>query len=581
MANEVDADDEPGSPKTLLTIRQETDQGNELADATAQESKPYTHYPLQSSGSTTSQSPRLYLPSGYTGLPSGWPREANTSTISKSVNPLPAPDIEQVPNPVADENILPLPRPPPTADAVNNAFDRSPVPEYELDAELVRQVTEQVIKNLQAADLARPTVVSQAQQLEYESHAPPGVLERSSSFSRSPGTSVRSRASSCASARSERSSGRTSTARRPRRRQRRESSSSVLQSPHNTQFDNGPTVPTDQSLLIERERRPYSARVGSPGSWHQEVVNHELNDEELILYHPRPWYGSKSIARGGKADNTDAYTSSHYHVPGPGQGEFAKAHDDKYDEKGQAGNELPAQVGPAESRFRTSAVETVHAAVHVSPDNELTTSDQAVEPAKIASKLVSHEAQQRALKDGKPDLADAIVELWEQSLVDGRLAYLMQAVFSESASVDQLTEFQLHVHAAKTAVQRAKQRSLSAPEFSVQALLAAVDTQSVTITPSAPNVGGLVFERPEGVIDDPVEVSYLEQVISRVFAIVLGRFASQVAPGNSRIKWSCSCGQRMYGKSSPRFNHNHRVAVNIELSRRLNGPNQLVKSALG
>ncbi|KAI7696438.1 hypothetical protein KC353_g17530, partial [Hortaea werneckii] len=42
----------------------------------------------------------------------------------------------------------PRSEPQPLKDAVNNAFDQSPVAQTGLDPELVRQVTEQVIKNL-------------------------------------------------------------------------------------------------------------------------------------------------------------------------------------------------------------------------------------------------------------------------------------------------------------------------------------------------------------------------------------------------------------------------------------------------
>lgn len=58
----------------------------------------------------------------------------------------------------------------PIKDAVNNAFDQSPVAQNELDPELVRQVTEQVIRNLQTASLATPTASVQPQQTSY---APP------------------------------------------------------------------------------------------------------------------------------------------------------------------------------------------------------------------------------------------------------------------------------------------------------------------------------------------------------------------------------------------------------------------------
>ncbi|KAI7220243.1 hypothetical protein KC333_g2458 [Hortaea werneckii] len=51
----------------------------------------------------------------------------------------------------------PRSEPQPLKDAVNNAFDQSPVAQTGLDPELVRQVTEQVIKNLQTANINTPT----------------------------------------------------------------------------------------------------------------------------------------------------------------------------------------------------------------------------------------------------------------------------------------------------------------------------------------------------------------------------------------------------------------------------------------
>ena len=62
--------------------------------------------------------------------------------------------------------------PQPIKDAVNHAFDSSPVAQNQLDPELVRQVTEQVIKNLQqSSSVATPIASVQPQQTSYA--APP------------------------------------------------------------------------------------------------------------------------------------------------------------------------------------------------------------------------------------------------------------------------------------------------------------------------------------------------------------------------------------------------------------------------
>ncbi|KAK4548093.1 hypothetical protein LTR36_010813 [Oleoguttula mirabilis] len=63
-------------------------------------------------------------------------------------------------------------QPQPISDAVNNAFDHSPVAQTQLDPELIRQVTEQVIRNLQTTAIAgaTPTAPVQPQQTHF---APP------------------------------------------------------------------------------------------------------------------------------------------------------------------------------------------------------------------------------------------------------------------------------------------------------------------------------------------------------------------------------------------------------------------------
>ncbi|TKA32774.1 hypothetical protein B0A50_00999 [Salinomyces thailandicus] len=73
-------------------------------------------------------------------------------------------------------------QPQPIKDAVSDAFDQSPVAQSSLDPELVRQVTEQVIRNLQSANL---NTAAASGQLGQRSHFPPSS-SRASASARSP-----------------------------------------------------------------------------------------------------------------------------------------------------------------------------------------------------------------------------------------------------------------------------------------------------------------------------------------------------------------------------------------------------------
>ncbi|KAK5116055.1 hypothetical protein LTR85_009337 [Meristemomyces frigidus] len=72
-------------------------------------------------------------------------------------------------------------QPQPIKDAVNNAFDHSQVAQNQLDPELIRQVTEQVIRNLQTTNIAgatptqTPTASVQPQQAHFAPPPPPSV----------------------------------------------------------------------------------------------------------------------------------------------------------------------------------------------------------------------------------------------------------------------------------------------------------------------------------------------------------------------------------------------------------------------
>lgn len=78
-------DRDAGSPNRLPSFRQLTGQLNELADAAAQEPRPYSHNHSQSFGSTTSQSPRLpYHPPGYSGSAHTSPAGPSYGYIARS-----------------------------------------------------------------------------------------------------------------------------------------------------------------------------------------------------------------------------------------------------------------------------------------------------------------------------------------------------------------------------------------------------------------------------------------------------------------------------------------------------------------
>ncbi|KAK3070590.1 hypothetical protein LTR53_010196, partial [Teratosphaeriaceae sp. CCFEE 6253] len=65
-----------------------------------------------------------------------------------------------------------LHQPQPVREAVHDAFEQTPVVQNQLDPELVRQVTEQVIRNLQNVAAATPTAATFAQPLHVQ-YAPP------------------------------------------------------------------------------------------------------------------------------------------------------------------------------------------------------------------------------------------------------------------------------------------------------------------------------------------------------------------------------------------------------------------------
>jgi hypothetical protein len=76
-------------------------------------------------------------------------------------------------------------------------------------------------------------------------------------------------------------------------------------------------------------------------------------------------------------------------------------------------------------------------------------------PMKLKS--VVEEAKKRACDAGKPDLADAVEEIYQQSLKNARITELLEVILDQSATKEQTTEFQGYVRAAKKKLRQAKQ----------------------------------------------------------------------------------------------------------------------------
>jgi hypothetical protein len=76
-------------------------------------------------------------------------------------------------------------------------------------------------------------------------------------------------------------------------------------------------------------------------------------------------------------------------------------------------------------------------------------------------KAVVEEAKNRAVASGKPDLAAAVNEIYLQSLKNGVLMELLQAILSQSATPEQTTEFQTHVKTAKKRLKEQKEAKKS------------------------------------------------------------------------------------------------------------------------
>lgn len=73
-------------------------------------------------------------------------------------------------------------------------------------------------------------------------------------------------------------------------------------------------------------------------------------------------------------------------------------------------------------------------------------------------------AKERAMEVGKPDLAAAVNEIYENSLTDARLTELLEAILTQEATKAQTHEFQDYVRAAKRKLKDAKEAKRDLPE---------------------------------------------------------------------------------------------------------------------
>lgn len=76
---------------------------------------------------------------------------------------------------------------------------------------------------------------------------------------------------------------------------------------------------------------------------------------------------------------------------------------------------------------------------------------------------VVESAKERAMEVNKPDLADAVHEIWVESLRSERLADLLEGILLQTATPDQALQFQGYVKAAKRRLKDAKQKARNPP----------------------------------------------------------------------------------------------------------------------
>lgn len=96
-------------------------------------------------------------------------------------------------------------------------------------------------------------------------------------------------------------------------------------------------------------------------------------------------------------------------------------------------------------------------------------------------------AKERAIEVGKPDLATAVNEIYEQSLSNVALRILLEALLTQKATPEQNMEFQNYVRAAKRklkdAKNKARQASAGNPYGAQQNIASPYTTPQVTVQP--------------------------------------------------------------------------------------------------
>ncbi|EME81013.1 uncharacterized protein MYCFIDRAFT_86431 [Pseudocercospora fijiensis CIRAD86] len=112
------------------------------------------------------------------------------------------------------------------------------------------------------------------------------------------------------------------------------------------------------------------------------------------------------------------------------------------------------------SEFATSATSAVPSIKRHSPPSAPTPKFE-YDGAKLHR--VVEAAKQRAIEVGKPDLAAAVNEIYEQSLLDYKLRLLLEAILTQNATAQQNDEFQDYVRRAKKKLKDAKNKARQPP----------------------------------------------------------------------------------------------------------------------
>lgn len=105
-----------------------------------------------------------------------------------------------------------------------------------------------------------------------------------------------------------------------------------------------------------------------------------------------------------------------------------------------------SEAGPAHSKSSSSHRKSSTSNINVAYDHQ-------------KLKRVVDAAKDRALQVGKPELAAAVHEIWQQSLSDHRLFDLLQVILTQSANPKQTEEFQHYVREAKKKLKVTEQQA--------------------------------------------------------------------------------------------------------------------------